>query len=148
LHTLERAIDELERELETAPSLSSAFDDRLDATLDLYRGELLPEDRYEDYTMVPRERVSKKALRLLERCAIRLREEGHHAQASAVAMRGLQIDGLWAKGLAIAMEALFCSGRIVEALRAYRGYERPLRNELGVEPDAGLRSLFDRMRHL
>ena len=44
------------------------------------------------------------------------------------------------------MTALHAAGRTAEALRVYEEHRHSLREELGVEPDAGLRALAGELR--
>jgi DNA-binding SARP family transcriptional activator/class 3 adenylate cyclase len=101
---------------------------------DLVQGEPLPEDRYEDWAAVVRERVQRRwrevCLRLAGLCASR----GTHQEAAGWYERLLESDPLNEEAVQGLLAILVERGKRTEALRRYRQFEQWLEDELGVPP--------------
>jgi DNA-binding SARP family transcriptional activator len=125
-------------------ALSSGDEPGLVAALDGYRGELLPADRYEDWTAVPRERLTRTALEVLDRLADRAEEAGDADRAARFLERAIEADPyeedryLRAAGLRLAQ------GRRAAALTLVQRAEAAAAS-LGVEPTAATRRVRDRL---
>jgi len=110
--------------------------------LELYEGDLLPEQQYESFTVEIRER-----LRTLfqEGCTCRAQSlmaaEDFHS-AIDILQRGLRLDPLWAQGVQTLMSAYAKSGEVFRALRLYRTYEKRLEQDLGLPPDREMQNAF------
>lgn len=116
---------------------------RLQSAVALYRGDLLPDDANEPWTVVERERLRSLYLAAL----LRLAEEHERAgrpEDAAAALRGVLRQEPWReeayRGL---MRALTRIGRRSEALHLYRECEALLRRELGVIPASETTTLFE-----
>ena len=120
----------------------------LEAALGLYGGEFLPEDRYEEWTALPRERLRHAYLE----AAVELGELAQRqppARPSAVVAR-------LREAVAAAPERedlhrlliwhLAASGLVAEALRQYEVLRRLLYQEFGVEPTAETEELVNGIR--
>ena len=139
------ALDRARRHLQAGAREQAA---RLfDEALALYRGDFLPEDRYEEWTVLPRERLRhaylEAALQLgelaahlpevLSRAVARLRE----ATALAPEREDLQRQ----------LMLLFAlSGRMADALRQYEALRQLLQEEFGMEPAPETEELVGRLR--
>ena len=111
------------------------------AAIDLYGGELLPEDRYEDWALVRRERLRAQYLNLLALASAHAEEAGDIRAAIDLAVRLLQDDRLNEEAHQRLMRLYALNGRRSDALRQYRALEAALRQDLDVEPDAATRQL-------
>ena len=106
----------------------------LQRALELYRGDLLPGDLYEDWTMAPRRELRD----LYKRGSLKL--AGTEQQAGDLASAITILKPLWErdpvdeKVLRRLMEAYGQAGQRSEALRAYRLAAEALREKLGVAP--------------
>ena len=92
----------------------------LDAALALYEGDLLPEDPYEDWLAVHRDRLRQRYLDLLrrgERWEVLLDEDPADEEAHLALMKGFVADG-----------------QRMQTLRQFERLERALNEELGVAP--------------
>jgi DNA-binding SARP family transcriptional activator len=99
--------------------------------LDLYAGDLLPEEGPAEWVVKARERLRLDAAEAAQGLATIELERGRAAAAASVGERGLQIDrfrdGLWR----LVIDAHEQSGDAAAAARARRGYDEVL-TELGV----------------
>ena len=109
----------------------------------MYRGDLLPEERFESYAVEYRERLLQKFLEISVALARFLIEKGRAAEAIPVLERGLQQDSLWGEGVQAMMVARVKKGEIYRAFQTYRAYEKRLQQELAISPDHNLTAYFD-----
>jgi DNA-binding SARP family transcriptional activator len=100
----------------------------------LYRGDLLPEDRFESWTEDPRERLRTRFHRLLLDEAASLEQEGSYELAADVLDRVVSSDPLHEDAHLNLMRVLALAGARHLALARYRQLEMRLRTELDVEP--------------
>ncbi len=115
----------------------------IESALELYGGDFLPEERYEDWAALPRERLLQEYLELVLRLAQLLRtSDGDTARvlahlraaaARAPEREDVQRELMW---------YLARSGNVAQALRQYEALRRMLREEFGVEPAPETRALY------
>lgn len=111
--------------------------------LDLYRGDLLPEDRFEPWTEDLRERLRIRFHNLLLDEAVALERRGDVEAAADVLDRLVASDPLHEEAHLVLMRVLARAGARHLALARYRQLEARLRDELGVEPGPAVRLLHD-----
>jgi DNA-binding SARP family transcriptional activator len=116
------------------------------AAIAAYGGELLPDDRYEEWALEPRRQLEGEVADLLVELAGKLAAEGQLERAAssleaAVARRPFD-EG--AAGALMRVHAL--AGRRHEALRRFQTLRRALGEELGVEPGPAIRRLYEEIR--
>jgi DNA-binding SARP family transcriptional activator len=114
--------------------------------VDLYTGDLLPEDRYEDWLAEPREalRATYQALLLL---LARLEgERGQAADAIAALERLVAHDPLHERAHRDLMRLYLAAGQRVRALRQYERLREAMRRDLDLEPDAATHQLYRAVR--
>jgi DNA-binding SARP family transcriptional activator len=111
------------------------------AAVELYGGDLLPEDRFEPWTEERRDRLRARfARRLLEHA--RALEAGGDVHAAVTALERLAaVDPLSEEAAIGVIRAHALAGQRHLALRSYRQLETRLAEELGVEPGAEARRL-------
>lgn len=126
-------------------------DERLDAALALYRGDLLAGfDDDANPAWAERLRFERERLRSAWRGAALARlQQGTLAPTAAaeLAARLVAADPLDEAALAAQMQALARSGQVGQARAAYHAYAERLRSELGIAPGAALRAQHDRLEH-
>jgi predicted ATPase/DNA-binding SARP family transcriptional activator/DNA-binding CsgD family transcriptional regulator len=114
------------------------------AAIELYSGELLPEDRYEEWAESRRQELRQKILSLLIELA-RLYEERGGEEDLALAVQSLQRalaeEPTNEEAHAGLMRVYALSGRQGEALRQYVRLSEALSSGLGGEPSASTRAL-------
>jgi DNA-binding SARP family transcriptional activator len=119
--------------------------DRARSALALYAGEVLPDDRYEDWAVEPRERLRARALSLLDLLADRAEAEGDLDEALRLLGRGIELDRLDESRYVRSARLLLHQGRRSRALDVLRAGARGL-HELGLEPSEEHRALVRRAR--
>jgi DNA-binding SARP family transcriptional activator len=99
------------------------------AAADLYRGELLPDDRYESWLVEPRGRLRRRYLDLLRKGALwgRLAEEDPTDEQAARALMRADLD----------------AGERREAIRRFERLREALHDQLGVGPDRATIALYE-----
>ena len=94
------------------------------AATELYRGDLLPEDRFEDWSDGPREALRERHVSLLAEYADVVSERGKHSQAVDIASAVTAADPYHEGAHRTLMAALAASGRRYEALAVSTGSAR------------------------
>jgi DNA-binding SARP family transcriptional activator len=114
--------------------------------LELYRGELLPEDRYEDWTAAPREELEAEVAALLEELAGLLEGRGELDGAIRAATRLVAAEPLREEVHLRLIRLYALAGRRGEAVRRYAQLQETLDAELGIEPSAEAQRLYEEVR--
>jgi DNA-binding SARP family transcriptional activator len=132
-HAFEDAAREANREQEPAA---------YEAALDLYAGELLPEDRYEEWAEDPRARLRSVYISLLGELAD-LYERRGDLSSTILSLGRLLAEEPANEGAHYysLMRVYALSGRRGEAISHNGHAEEPLARNLGVEPSASMRAL-------
>jgi len=117
----------------------------------LYRGEFLEglvirDPAYEEWLGQERERLRRLAVQALSRLASARVAEGAFDQAVDAAQRLLSVDPLHELAYALLMQVYAGRGERGFALRAYQTCRETLARELGVEPGADVRRLYEAIR--
>jgi DNA-binding SARP family transcriptional activator len=112
------------------------------AAIDLYAGELLPEDRYEEWTESRRQELGQTFLSLLVELAGLYEERGEDAALAVQALQRALAEEPTNEEAHVGLMHLYASsGRSGEALRQYVRLSEALSRELGAEPSAPTRAL-------
>jgi predicted ATPase/DNA-binding SARP family transcriptional activator/DNA-binding CsgD family transcriptional regulator len=113
------------------------------AAIELYPGELLPEDRYEEWAESRRQELRQRFLSLLVELARLYEERGGEGLTSAVqALQRVLAEEPTNEEAHVGLMRLYAlSGRHGEALRQYGRLSEALSSGLGVEPSASTRAL-------
>jgi DNA-binding SARP family transcriptional activator len=112
---------------------------------ELYRGDLLPEDRFEDWAEHPRDRLRSRFGKLLQNQAADLSGRGDHQAAAEILERLSLADPLNEQLVAALMSAFAAAGQRHLALGWYRQLQQRLADELGVSPSPQLAKLRARI---
>jgi predicted ATPase/DNA-binding SARP family transcriptional activator len=111
------------------------------AALNLYAGELLSRDPYEDWAEVPREGLRQLFLALLVELASLHEERGEYG-SGIEALRRVVVEEPTREEAHMGLMRLYAlGGRQAEALAQYASLEESLSRELGAEPQASSRAL-------
>lgn len=113
--------------------------------LELYGGELLPEDRYEPWAEGRRAELAELQLALLLELAELESEAGDVAGAVESLLRAVAAAPLHEPAHRALMRALADAGRRQEALARYERLRSALRETLGADPDPETRRLYRRL---
>lgn len=115
----------------------------LEEALALYRGDLLPEDAYEEWAISRRDLLSRAAVDALMRVAEIRRDEGAYEVAIAALQRILSLDRTVEQAHRELMRVYALAGRRHDALRQYEQCSRVLQSELSVEPEPETTELYN-----
>ncbi len=123
----------------------------LERAMALYGGDLLEDlnarsEEFEVWLRAERARFRNLAVEALAALAEQQAGAGEAESAIAACQRLLQLDPLHEPAHRLLMRLLTEQGRRAAALRQYQVCEETLRDELGAEPDAETRRLFDEIR--
>jgi predicted ATPase/DNA-binding SARP family transcriptional activator len=112
------------------------------AAVELYGGELLPEDRYEDWCSARRESLREQCIALLLELSTLEGDAGDGAAAVRWLQRALVEDPLHEDAHRRLMTLYTTSGRRQQALAQYQRLRQALRREFEDVPDAETRELY------
>jgi DNA-binding SARP family transcriptional activator len=111
--------------------------------IDLYRGEYLVEDLYEDWTMVERERLSNAYMDMLSRLAEHYRQADQPQEGIRACYRILEKDRCHEESYRLLMRCYARLGLWERVLRQYRLCESVLRQEYGMDPSPETQALYE-----
>jgi len=113
------------------------------AALELYKGELLPEDVYDDWADRRRRTLHKSYVDLLKQVATLYIERASYPQAISVLSTLLRVEPT-DEGMQRELMQLYAqTGERDKAIRLYRQACQALRDELGVEPSVETTALYE-----
>jgi LuxR family maltose regulon positive regulatory protein len=110
--------------------------------IELYRGDYLVEDLYEDWTMVERERLANAYVDMLGRLAVHYMEAGQYQEAIRACYKLLEKDRCHEDSYRVLMRCYVSLGLRGRALRQYRLCEKILLQEYGTVPSSETQSLY------
>ncbi len=113
--------------------------------LALYKGDYLPERRYEDWSSAERERLQVLALGLMTTLA-GLMLDCSPLESLRLTQRTLAIDPVWENAYRIQMQVYQAQGNRPLAIRTYQECVKALNNELGIEPLPETRALYEQIK--
>lgn len=118
----------------------------LAAGLSLYKGEYLPERRYDDWCMEERERLDALFLRGAERLAQLLLEAGDDDGVIHWSERILRRDPCWEEAYRLLMIAYFRKNNRPQSIKWYLRCRQTLERELHIEPMPETERLYRMIR--
>jgi predicted ATPase/DNA-binding SARP family transcriptional activator/DNA-binding CsgD family transcriptional regulator len=113
------------------------------AAIELYAGDLLPEDRYEEWTEARRENLRQMYLALLIELAGLYEERGQHELALVPLRKAVAEEPTFEDAHAALMRLYALSGRPREALAQYERLRGTLSRRFGTEPGETTKRLSD-----
>lgn len=116
-----------------------------EAALRLYTGDLLPEDRYEDWAQHRRERLREQYLALLVTLARLSEERGDPRRAIELLRRVVTEEPLHEEAHRALMGTYGRAGQRHEAMRQYRRLTEVLHEGLGTVPDGATLRLYEQL---
>ena len=120
--------------------------ERMMAALDLYRGELLPDDAYEPWTERQRDNVRNLFIVTSLELSELLEEAGEFKGANERALAALQADPTVEDAHRLLMRQFARSGNPALALRQYEQCAAILRRELDIEPSERTKRAYERIK--
>lgn len=113
-----------------------------------YRGDLLPEFAQAEWAERERERLRTRFRRLVLGHAVVCLRLGDPKKAEADAQRVLAEDPLDESAQQLLLGSLAARREHLQVIRCYRGFEKRMRRELGVQPSPKTAALFEASRRV
>jgi DNA-binding SARP family transcriptional activator len=110
---------------------------------ELYKGDFLEEDLYEDWTGALREQIRNAYLDLADRLSSQYQKQGDPSSAIAVCWKILKKDNCNEIAYRRLMQCYQTLGQLSLAVRQYRLCVETLKNELDVPPSSETLNLFE-----
>jgi DNA-binding SARP family transcriptional activator len=124
---------------------AGAVDDYEEA-LAIYRGELLPDDRYDEWAAGPRRDLQVEFLSGLAELVALLEARGEISAAIDAARRLVNAEQIREEGHALLIRLYALAGRRTDALRQYELLTQVLDEELGTQPGPDVTRLYEEIR--
>lgn len=144
VEVFESAVSQAEDYLKKIPDQALEAYER---ALSLYRGEFLPDARYETWSAAEREHLEVMFLRAADQLSELYLQNRRYEEVISVCHTILSYDNCWERAyrhLMLASDALGDRGQVA---RAYQRCVQTLRDELEVEPSIETVSLYQRLIH-
>ena len=140
-------VDEFDERYEKGHRLEKGGDVRAAAVeyqraVELYRGDYLIEDLYDDWTIVERERLSNAYMDMLSRLAVYHMETGQYQESIRGCYKVLEKDRCHEDSYRLLMRCYARLGLRGRALDQYRICEKILGQEYGTSPSSETHSLY------
>jgi predicted ATPase/DNA-binding SARP family transcriptional activator len=139
-------VDAVAFETAAAAALARRDPIAVERAVRMYVGDLLPEDRYEDWTLDRREALRRTYAELLVTLAGSHAERGELDQAAAALERVLEVEPAHEDAHVLLMRLHALRGRRRDALAQFRLLEEALRRELDAVPGEAARRAFEDLR--
>lgn len=127
-------------ELDSRESLS-----KLEKGLALYKGDYMPDRRYEDWSIEERERLQVLFLRGSERLALLYLQNEQHHLAIHWCERILEHDPCWEEAYRLLMECHYKLNNRNQSIKWYQKCCKVLERELGVSPMQSTKQYYEAM---
>jgi predicted ATPase len=121
--------------------------ERYRRALELYTGELLPEDRYADWSRDRREELRELRLALLCELARLHEERGELRAAVDVLQQVVGLEPTHEEAQRDLMRLFALTGQRSRALQQYEQLRTALANDLDAEPDPSSQELYEAIKH-
>lgn len=135
----------LGRQQEAAGDMESAMTAYAVAD-ELYQGDFLEEDPYEEWAILRRERLRTSYLRITERLAAYHMQQEEHAAAAAIAQKALRLEPSYEAAHRWLIRCFIAQGQRHLAVRQYQTLARLLQEELDLEPSQESKELYERLK--
>lgn len=144
-------VEEFERHLETARRLEAAGEAEqaihdLEVAANLYQGDFLQDDPYEEWTVPIRERLRLAYLDALYQLSRHSFQQGQYAACAALCQAILGRDSCREDVHCLLMRCYARQNQVPLALRQYQACAEALRRELEVEPAVSTLELYKKIR--
>lgn len=115
------------------------------AAVDLYKGDYLPERRYEDWTSGERERLGILVMSAMTTLA-ELHIDSNPRDSLRLTQRVLTQEPLWEEAYRIQMKSFQALGNRPMALKTYQQCMQILDEEFGIDPLPETKAIYDEIR--
>ena len=132
-------------QLEAAGKFAAATNE-YEMSAGLYQGDFLPDEPYEEWAVLPRERLRLARLELLDRLSRIYFSQGHYASCATLCQLILAQDNCREDAHCRLMRCYSRQNQHHLAIRQYEACATSLLSELEIKPAAATTQLFDRIR--
>jgi DNA-binding SARP family transcriptional activator len=137
-------VDEFQRLL-SGDTFSQLPLENLEKALSLYQGDLLP-SCYEDWVVIEREHLQQLFIALLDQLTERYENLRRYPEAITCCKHLVSCEPFHKNGYPRLMRLYALNEESPAALKAYQSYTRLLKRELGVEPEEGVRAVYEQIK--
>ncbi len=117
--------------------------------LDLYKGDYLPENLYDDWTLLERERLRELFFDASTHLSLLLLlQGGEYDEVIKLAWRAVEMDPCREEAYRLLIRAYAEKGDRIAAIRAYKLCASNLQRELGMDPMPETQELYNRLRQI
>ena len=113
--------------------------------IELYKGDLLPDDLYEEWCAEPREHLRLLFIKVLKALADILFAQRDIEQCIAMNQKVIHLDSWDEEAYFSIMQGYLLLGLEIKAMATYKKCEKILKSELDIEPNDKLQSLYRRI---
>jgi two-component SAPR family response regulator len=113
---------------------------------EIYRGEFLEDEIYDDWSSLDRENLKEIYLVILDKISENFMHNGNHHEAISVCKKILEKDNCREDIYRRLMECFYSSGHRAKAIKIFRKCTKALKAELEVEPTAATIQLYRQIK--
>jgi two-component SAPR family response regulator len=113
---------------------------------EIYRGEFLEDEIYDDWSSLDRENLKEIYLVILDKISENFMQNGNHREAISICKKILEKDNCREDIYRRLMECFYGSGHRDRAIKIFRKCTKSLKTELEVEPTAATIQLYRRIK--
>jgi len=117
----------------------------LEKSIDLYRGEYLPDARYESWAASEREFIAVRFLQAADRLCELYLSQVKYSETIAICQRILNQDNCWERAYRHMMRAYYHLGDRGQVARTFNRCKNTLRDELDVAPAEETHALYNQL---
>lgn len=129
------------------PAVQSMDPEKIQAALRRYTGDLLPDDRYADWTEEMRTKLAESRQAALLSLTRLLLGQSQYADALDCVRQIIRADPWDEEAVLLGMQCYLALNSVPHALRLFSRLEQTLHNDLGIEPRQDLRELARRLKN-
>ena len=114
--------------------------------LELYKGDLMPDLRYESWIEDTRTNLKEKYLDIVYILSEKLYNNNEYMEAKLYLKKGIDEKTYREEYYNLAMKILAKTGRIYEAISLFVEYRKLIKNDLGIEPGTDIIKTYNKIR--
>jgi pentatricopeptide repeat protein len=120
---------------------------RLKQAVELYKGDLFPALRYENWIEDTRTNLKEKYLDILYKLSEKLYEENKHVESLMYLNKGMEDETYREDYYNLMMKNLAQTGRIYDAISLFEDYRKLIKVELGIDPGASITKTYHKIKN-
>lgn len=141
--SLPAIVDAEEFEQSAIAARASGSRTAVERAIRCYSGDLFPEDRYEDWATLPRERLHRLYLSLLVDLGRHLRKADQLREAIATLLKVISLEPAHYDATSELLQLFHATGQRGELIETYRQFKRLLWEDFASHPDPELQRLYE-----